>query len=89
VEQDQYLQVWGTAGSLGSLLNAEVEVFDPNGVSLESGTDGDDNFPDLSNIGPLDAGNYAIRVRHEDLDGSGPAWFYRFSIFQTGYTVSE
>lgn len=89
VEQDQYLQVWGTAGSLGSLLDAEVEVFDPNGVSLKSGTDGDDNFPDLSNIGPLDAGNYAIRVRHEDVDGSGPAWFYRFSIFQTGYTVSE
>jgi hypothetical protein len=89
VEQDQYLQVWGTAGSLGSLLNAEVEVYDPNGVSIGSGTEGDDNFPDVYNIGPLDAGNYAIRVRHEDQDGAGLAWFYRFTVFQTGYTVNE
>jgi len=89
VEQDQYLHVWGTAGSVGSLLNAEVEVYDPNGQPLDSGTEGDDNFPDLSNIGPLDAGNYALRVRHEEVDGAGLAWFYRLTVFQTGYTVSE
>jgi hypothetical protein len=89
VDQDQYLHVWGTAGSLGSLLNAEVEVYDPTGEVIGSGTEGDDNFPDVSNLGPLDAGNYSVRVRHEEIDGSGPAWWYRLSIFQTGYTVSE
>ena len=89
VEQDQYLHVWGTAGSIGSLLDAEVEVFNPAGESIATGTDGDDNFPDVSNIGPLDAGNYTVRVRHEEIDGAGAAWFYRFSVYQTGYTVNE
>ena len=89
VDQDQYLHVWGTADSLGSLLDAEVEVFGPDGTSLKSGTEGDDTFGDISNIGPLDAGNYSIRVRHETVDGAGPGWWYRMTAYQTGYTVNE
>ena len=89
VDQDQYLHVWGTAGSLGSLLDAEVQVFGPDGTSLKSATEGDDNFGDVSNVGPLDAGNYAIRVLHETVDGAGPGWWYRMTAYQTSHTVNE
>ena len=34
-------------------------------------------------------GNYTIRVRHENVDGAGPGWWYRFTAYQTGYTVNE
>ena len=88
VEQDQYLHIWGTSDALGSLLDSEVEVIGPDG-SLQSAAEGDDSFGDISNLGPLDAGNYTVRVRHENVDGAGPGWWYRFTAYQTGYTVNE
>ena len=72
-------------------MDADIELLGPAGESIATGTDGDDTFPDLSNIGPLDAGNYTLRVRHENpqTDAAGMGWWYRMTIYQTGYTVNE
>ncbi|MEE2751586.1 MAG: hypothetical protein VX519_09150 [Myxococcota bacterium] len=90
VRQDHYISLFGNADGMGSLMDGQVEIYDSNGDLVDSGQDGidDDDFPDIKNIGPLDAGNYSIRVSAEN-DGEGPAHYYRFTTYVTNYTVAE
>ena len=87
-EQDEYLTVWGTGDSIGSQLNAQIEIVDYTGTTIASETEGDDNFPDLSDV-QLDAGIYFVKVTHEEGDGVGPDQYYRFSAFLTAWPVSR
>ena len=87
-EQDEYLTVWGTGNSIGSQLNAQIEIVDYTGTTIASETEGDDNFPDLSDV-QLDAGIYFVKVTHEEGDGVGPDQYYRFSAFLTAWPVSR
>jgi len=90
VRQDHYLSLFGSADGMGSLMDGQVEIYDSNGDLVDSSQDGidDDDFPDIKNIGPLDAGNYSIRVSAEN-DGEGATHYYRFTTYVTNYTVAE
>jgi hypothetical protein len=91
VRQDHYLSLFGSADGMGSFMDGQVEIYDSNGDLVESSFDGidDDDFPDIKNIGPLDSGNYSIRVSAENAEGSGPAHYYRFTTYVTNYEIAE
>ena len=86
---DHYLQLWGSSADLGSSFGPEVTVYDPDGQEISTGSG--ESFPDASNVGPLLDGHYMIRVRNPapQEGDEGPAWYYRFTGYQTDYTVSE
>ncbi len=90
VRQDHYLSLFGSADGMGSIMDGYVEVFDVNGDSVASGEAGDeDAFPDIRNIGPLEAGIYSIQVTDESGVGGTPMSYYRFTTYVTDYEVAE
>ena len=80
LRQGQYLHVYGTAATLGSLIDGELELYDAEGQLLEEGQDyEDDSMDDISQKGPFDEGRYYLRVF--DADGvGGPGLWYRFTL---------
>ena len=90
VRQDHYLSLFGSADGMGSIMDGYVEVFDANGDSVATGEVGDeDAFPDMRNIGPLDAGVYSIKVTDEGGVGGTPMSYYRFTTYVADYEVAE
>ncbi len=80
LRQGQYLHVYGTAATLGSLIDGELELYSSAGELLEEGFDYDeDSMDDISQVGPFDEGRYFVRVF--DADGAdGPGLWYRFTL---------
>lgn len=84
VDDQNYLLVDGTADSLGSSIDAGMEVYDVNGTLLATGEADEDEFGDTPEwLGPLDAGPYFVRVFAENDDAAGPGFYYRFTAYQT------
>ncbi|MCB9796947.1 MAG: hypothetical protein H6741_30050 [Alphaproteobacteria bacterium] len=88
VDDGMYLSALGSADAFGSLLDAELQILDPTGQVIASETEGNDTFPDLYDLGPLDAGQYTVRVVSEDENAEGLDQFYRLSIYQTDYELA-
>ena len=89
VDDGFYLSVAGTADSLGSVLDAAIEVTDEFGDVISEGTFGDDDFPDVYDIGPLDAGTYYVRVLAEGDEIEGFDAYYRFAAVQRDYKIAD
>lgn len=89
VDDGFYLTIRGSSDSLGSFLDASVEVYDASQTLLTSETDGSDNFADIYNFGPLDAGMYHVRVASELAITGGPQYYYRVSLSQSDYELAE
>ncbi|MBK7756824.1 MAG: hypothetical protein IPI35_10580 [Deltaproteobacteria bacterium] len=89
VDDGFYLSVAGTADSLGSVLDAAIEVIDEFGDVIGEGTFGDDDFPDVYDIGPLDAGTYYVRVLAEGDEIEGLDAYYRFAAVQRDYKIDD
>ena len=89
VDPDNYLYLNGTADLFGSLIDAEVTIYDEDGEVVGEGDDigTDDDFSDVGPIGPLDGGQYFIQVTNDDGTEYGPAAYYRFTVFQTDYPL--
>lgn len=88
VDPDNYLYINGTADLFGSLIDAEVTLYDADGEIVAEGDDvgADDDFSDVGPIGPLDGGDYYIQVTNGN-EEYGPATYYRFTAFQTDYPL--
>lgn len=86
VDPEHYLYINGTADYFGSLIDAEVAVYNSDGELVGEGSDEgvDDLFSDVDTIGPLPGGQYFIQVTNKNSE-SGPATYYRFSAYQTDY----
>ncbi|MCK6519577.1 hypothetical protein L6R46_31510, partial [Myxococcota bacterium] len=89
VDDGFFLSVAGTADSLGSVLDAAIEVTDENGDVIAEGSYGDDDFPDVYDIGPLDAGTYYVRVFAEGDEIEGFDAYYRFAAVQRDYKIAD
>ena len=89
VDDGFYLSVAGTADSLGSVLDGAIEVADEFGDIVAEGKSGDDDFPDVYDIGPLDAGTYYVRVFAEGEEVAGLDAYYRFVAVQSDYKIAE
>jgi hypothetical protein len=89
VDDGFFLSVAGTADSLGSVLDAAIEVTDQFGDVIAEGSYGDDDFPDVSDIGPLDAGTYYVRVFAEGDEIEGLDAYYRFAAVQRDYKIAD
>lgn len=87
IDEGNYLYVNGTADSFGSLIDAETALYDEDGELVAGGdsTGQDDLFSDIGQIGPLEAGRYAIQVTDAN-GGEGPSTYYRFTAFQSDYS---
>lgn len=88
VDDGFYMSILGTADSVGSVFDGALAVFDEFGELVSEATVGDDSFPDVYNIGPLDGGTYTIQVLSEDSSAVGLDQYYRFSAYQHDYEVS-
>lgn len=89
VDEGYYLTVRGSADALGSFLDASMEIYSQDGELIASETSGSDEFPDVYNLGPLSSGRYTVRVMNEAPDEFGPQYFYRVSLAQSDYELSE
>lgn len=84
VDDQNYLLVDGTADSLGSGMDAGMEVYDVDGNLIGTGEPDEDEFNDSTEwLGPLEAGPYYVRIFAENDDAAGPGFYYRFTAYQT------
>lgn len=83
-----YISIAFGAQSYGSLLVAEVTVFDETGAEIARSTGSIGTDPDLENAGPFDAGEYWVRISplsdgESPIGGVGEAGAYRFAAHVT------
>ncbi|MCB9765786.1 MAG: hypothetical protein H6739_38785 [Alphaproteobacteria bacterium] len=89
VDDGYYLTIRGSSDDLGSYLDGYVTVYDSALNVVASADDGSDDFPDLYNLGPLDAGTYYVLVTSVESTAEGLDQYYRMSVAQSDYQLAE
>jgi hypothetical protein len=88
--EDAYVSVWCSTDQFGSQLDAAIDVYGPDGELLDSGLDGNDLAPDLTNLGRVAEGDVTFRLYTEKGDvTAGPSAYYYCSFYQTPFEVVE
>lgn len=87
--RDQYyLTLRGSADGLGSMMEANVDVYDATETLVATAEPGDDSFDDLYNLGPLDEGLYYVRITSDAEGVNGPEYYYRVAMSQSDYELA-